>query len=90
MRVIGMKRQEHTLSVVEGTYRYHSRILRSLQRHNAKAARELLVDHICHSKQEALKAFDRNNLDQDLVLPLGMAVEFEWTSLERGRKRRKE
>jgi DNA-binding GntR family transcriptional regulator len=87
MRVIGMKRQEHTLSVVEGTYRYHSRILRSLQRHNAKAARELLVDHICHSKQEALKAFDRSHLEQDLVLPLGMAVELK---RERGRKGRKE
>lgn len=88
-RVIGMKRQEHTAAVVEGTYRYHSSILRALKRGHGTAARALLVDHIRLSKQEALEAFDRPHLDQDLVLPLGMASELERVGNGRGRKRRK-
>jgi DNA-binding GntR family transcriptional regulator len=89
-RVIGMKRQEHTAAVVEGTYRYHSRILRALRRRDARAARELLVNHIDHSKQEALAAFDQPTLDQELVLPIGMTAELERASPKLGRKRRKE
>lgn len=89
-RVIGMKRQEHTVMVVEGTYRSHRRILGALQRHNPKAARELLVAHVTHSKQEAVQAFDRASLDQDLILPLGLAAELERVDRQRGRKRPKE
>jgi DNA-binding GntR family transcriptional regulator len=86
-RVIGMKRQEHTAVVVEETYRYHSRILRALRRGDAKAAHELLVDHIRRSKEEALEAFDQPRLDQDVFLPLGIAAEPEHREYQRGRKR---
>src|SRR5262249_16383636 len=41
-RIIGIKRQDHTPAVVEGPYRYHRRILRALQQHDAKEARKLL------------------------------------------------
>lgn len=91
-RIIGMKRQEHTVAVVEGTHRYHSGILRALKRHDGATARELLVNHIRASQQEALAAYDRMSLERGalipLVLPDDVLTELERVGERRGRKRR--
>lgn len=74
-RILGMRRQEHTAAVVEGTYRYHHAILRELKRRDGLAANKLLVDHIRDSRQAALAAFDEPHLDRATLLPLGLSNE---------------
>jgi DNA-binding GntR family transcriptional regulator len=57
MRLFSHPRQRPTIRVVARSYASHRRILRAIRRHDARAAREAMWDHIRAGKAAALQRF---------------------------------
>ncbi len=72
-RIFSALRQEHTLTVIEETHRYHASILKAVETGDADTARRLMTDHIRASLNEALAHFDQQakTADQTSNDPLG-------------------
>jgi DNA-binding GntR family transcriptional regulator len=72
-RIFGTPRQEHDLTILEETYRYHSGILEAVKRGQADRARQLMAEHIGASMREALESYDRAQAAPDTrSIPLGL------------------
>jgi DNA-binding GntR family transcriptional regulator len=50
------RRQKHSLSILDSTHTYHSKILEALRTGNATIARETMLEHIERSYQQTLAA----------------------------------
>ncbi len=86
-RIFGTPRQEHDLSVLEETYRFHSQILQAVERGDSKTARQLMTDHIHASMREALEHYDHTHSVGDASsIPLGLPEDLlaDLSRIERG------
>jgi DNA-binding GntR family transcriptional regulator len=70
-RIFATPRQEHNVSVIEETHRYHTQILQAVKSGRGEAARKLMAEHIRASLQEALDHFDHEHASTEAV-PLGL------------------
>lgn len=72
-RIFGTPRQEHDLTIIEETYRFHSQILKAVERGDGEKARQLMAEHIHASMCEALEHYDRAQARPDTrTIPLGL------------------
>ena len=71
--IFGTQRQAHTIAVLQQTHQDHLAILEAVESGNAKAASRDMAEHIRHSKQQALDAYDReHNAPNPRLIPLTM------------------
>lgn len=70
-RIFATPRQEHNVTVIEETHRYHTRILEAVQSGKGEVARKLMAEHIRASLKEALEHFDQEHTAAE-SLPLGL------------------
>ena len=91
-RIFATPRQEHNLSVIEETHRYHVQILDAVQTGKGELARKLMAAHIRITMKEALDHFDtqRAAAEADAV-PLGLPDDImtEFQRIERSARPRK-
>ena len=59
--IFGTQRQAHTHAVLSRTYDDHKAILDAVERCNARAAMRAMAEHIAHSKQQAIEAYDQEH-----------------------------
>jgi DNA-binding GntR family transcriptional regulator len=72
-RIFGTRRQEHDLSILEETYRFHSEILDAVKHGQSNRAQQLMAEHIRASMREALEHYDRAQAAPDTrSIPLGL------------------
>jgi len=83
-RIFCMSRyQDYGIGFIAGTYLYHTRILRALQRGDAERARYWMSRHIQISRDEAVADFDRRQAEGEaserfpLTLPAEVRRELE-------------
>lgn len=74
MRIFGTRRQEHDLSVLRETHRFHQSILDAVRRGDGEAARRQMADHIRTSQRETLASFDRQTASQSAVPPIPLRM----------------
>lgn len=70
-RIFATPRQEHNLSVIEETHRYHTLILEAVRAGKGEVARNLMAEHIRASLKEALEHYDQERSSAE-SLPLGL------------------
>lgn len=70
-RIFATPRQEHNLTVIEETHRYHTQILEAVWSGKGEAARKLMAAHIRASLKEALDHYDQQKAASETV-PLGL------------------
>lgn len=70
-RIFATPRQEHNLTVIEETYRYHTQILEAVWSGKGETARKLMAAHIRASLKEALDHYDQQKASAE-VLPLNL------------------
>jgi DNA-binding GntR family transcriptional regulator len=70
-RIFATPRQEHNVSVIEETHRYHTRILDAVRSGKGEMACKLMAAHIRASMKEALEHYDQERASAE-VLPLGL------------------
>jgi DNA-binding GntR family transcriptional regulator len=73
-RIFATPRQEHNVTVIEETHRYHTQILHAVKAGKGEVARKLMAEHIRASLKEALDHFDLKQASAD-TLPLGLPDE---------------
>jgi DNA-binding GntR family transcriptional regulator len=94
-RIFATPRQEHNVTVIEETHRYHSRILEAVKTGRGDEARKFMIAHIRASMKEALDHFDQQRAAAEvesvpLELPADMMIEFHRIErIARGVKTRK-
>jgi DNA-binding GntR family transcriptional regulator len=72
-RIFGTPRQEHDLTVIEQTYRFHTEILEAVKLGSGERARQLMTEHIRASLREALEHYDQAQAAPDTRgIPLGL------------------
>ena len=70
-RIFATPRQEHNVSIIEETHRYHTQILEAVQSGKGELARKLMAAHIRASLKETLDHFDQEQASAEAV-PLGL------------------
>jgi DNA-binding GntR family transcriptional regulator len=70
-RIFATPRQEHNVSVIEETHRYHTQILAAAKSGRVETARKLMAAHIRASLKEALDHYDQEQASSESV-PLGL------------------
>jgi DNA-binding GntR family transcriptional regulator len=80
-RIFSTPRQEHSVTVIEETHRYHTRILEAVIGGRGDEARKLMAAHIRASMKESLDHFDQQRAAAEidsvpLDLPADMMSEF--------------
>jgi DNA-binding GntR family transcriptional regulator len=70
-RIFATPRQEHNVTVIEETHRYHTQILAAVKSGRGETARKLMAAHIRASLKEALDHYDQEQASAESV-PLGL------------------
>jgi DNA-binding GntR family transcriptional regulator len=91
--IFGTQRQAHTPAVLNHTHRDHAAILDAVERGNSKAAMQRMAEHISHSKQQALEAYDREHHSPSprhfpLTMPQHLIHEIDRIEAKRAKLRR--
>jgi len=80
VRIFGHRRQVHTADVVLRTCRYHQRILRAVEKHDADAARDWMVRHLRASRRQTLTSLDHLQAGENaapLAIPADLLEELK-------------